>query len=116
MSELRLEDDVIDVQIAWATPAFDGKPPAPYGDRAFDEYGVPDMGFWYPREIPGFGCPPGGDGRARAGVVRRGAGAARGPGAAAGVVLVQHGVLERAGRGLEPGGAVGSTRLQTPMA
>jgi hypothetical protein len=59
VSELRLENDGIDVQIAWPTPAFDGEPPAPYGDRAFDEYGVPDMGIWYPRESPGFGCPQG---------------------------------------------------------
>lgn len=59
VSELRLENDGIDVQIAGPTPAFDGDPPAPYGDRSFDEYGVADMGFWYPREIAGFGCPQG---------------------------------------------------------
>jgi hypothetical protein len=59
ISELMLDDDKIDVQIEWATPAFDGKPPAPYGDKAFDEYGVAETGWWYPREIPGFGCPIG---------------------------------------------------------
>jgi hypothetical protein len=59
VSELTLEDDAIDVQVEGATPAFDGKPPAPYGDKSFDEYGVADLGWWYPREIPGFGCPTG---------------------------------------------------------
>ncbi len=59
VSELSLEDDKVDVQIEWPTPAFDGKPPAPYGDKAFDEYGAADTGFWYPREIPGFGCATG---------------------------------------------------------
>jgi hypothetical protein len=56
VSELTLDDDKIEVQIEWPTPAFDGKPPAPYGDKAFDEYGVADTGWWYPGEIPGFGC------------------------------------------------------------
>jgi hypothetical protein len=59
MSELRLEEDEVDVTVDWPTPAFDGRPPAPYGDKTFDEYGVADMGFWYPREIPGFGCARG---------------------------------------------------------
>ena len=59
VSELTLEDDKIDVQVEGSTPAFDGKPPAPYGDKTFDEYGIADMGWWYPREIPGFGCPTG---------------------------------------------------------
>ena len=47
------------MQIEWKTPAFDGKPPVPYGDKSFDEYGFADMDWWYPREIPGFGCPVG---------------------------------------------------------
>jgi len=59
VSELTLDDDRIEVQIEWPTPAFDGKPPARYGDKAFDEYGVADTGWWYPREIPDFGCPTG---------------------------------------------------------
>ena len=59
VSELSLEDDRVDVQIEWATPAFEGKPPAPYGDKAFDEYGVAGLGWWYPREIAGFGCVTG---------------------------------------------------------
>ena len=59
VSELTLEDDKVDVQVEGSTPAFDGKPPAPYGDKAFDEYGVADTGWWYPREIPGFGCSTG---------------------------------------------------------
>jgi hypothetical protein len=59
VSELALEDDKLDVQIEFPTPAFEGKPPAPYGDKAFDEYGIADTGWWYPREVPGFGCPTG---------------------------------------------------------
>ena len=57
--ELSLGDDEIEVSINWPTPAFDGDPPAPYGDKTFDEYGVAEMDWWYPRTIPGFGCPTG---------------------------------------------------------
>ena len=56
ISELTLEEDEIKVQIAATTPAFDGKPPVPFGDKSFDEYGIADAGYWYPREIAGFGC------------------------------------------------------------
>jgi hypothetical protein len=59
ISELTLDEDEIDVQIEWKTKAFDGEPPVPYGDKSFDEYGLADMDWWYPREIPGFGCPVG---------------------------------------------------------
>jgi hypothetical protein len=59
IAELTLEEDQIDVTIAWPTPAFDGDPPAPYGDKTFDEYGVADMDWWYPRTTPGFGCATG---------------------------------------------------------
>jgi hypothetical protein len=59
ISELTLEEDEIEVQIAAQTPAFDGRPPVPYGDKSFDEYGIADAGYWYPREIPGFGCARG---------------------------------------------------------
>jgi hypothetical protein len=59
VSELTLEDDKIDVQVDWPTPAFEGKPPAPYGDMSFDEYRVAGSSWWYPREIAGFGCPKG---------------------------------------------------------
>jgi hypothetical protein len=59
VSELTLEEDGVDVTIDWPTPAFDGHPPVPYGDRTFDEYGIADMGYWYPRESPGFGCARG---------------------------------------------------------
>ena len=59
IAELTLAEDEIDVQIEWKTPAFDGKPPAPYGDKTFDEYGIASLDWWYPRESPGFGCPVG---------------------------------------------------------
>lgn len=59
VSELRLEPDRINLRIEWPTKAFEGDPPAPYGDREFDEYGIPDMGFWYPRTEASFGCATG---------------------------------------------------------
>jgi hypothetical protein len=59
VSELTLEPDVVKLQIESPTPAFDGKPDAPFGERSFDEYGVADLDFWYPRTEPGFGCRSG---------------------------------------------------------
>jgi hypothetical protein len=59
IAELTLQEDQVDVTIDWPTPAFDGDPPAPYGDKTFDEYGVADMDWWYPRTTPGFGCARG---------------------------------------------------------
>lgn len=59
ISELDIQDHEIDVQIEWPTPAFGGNPPAPLGDKSFDEYGVADVSFWYPRTERGFGCAAG---------------------------------------------------------
>ncbi len=59
IAEITLSDDKVEVSIDAPTPAFDGKPPVPYGDKTFDEYGSAEMEWWYPREIPGFGCPRG---------------------------------------------------------
>ena len=59
VSGLRLEEDAVDVTIDWPTPASTATAPAPYGDKTFDEYGVADMSWWYPRTIPGFGCARG---------------------------------------------------------
>jgi hypothetical protein len=59
IAELTLGEDKIELTIESPTPAFDGKPPAPYGDKTFDEYGAAEMDWWYPREIPGFGCASG---------------------------------------------------------
>jgi hypothetical protein len=59
VSELTLDDDKIELSIQSPTPAFDGKPPAPFGDRRLDEYGIADMDWWYPRDDPGFGCRSG---------------------------------------------------------
>ncbi len=59
VSEIQLEDDQISLYVASPTPAFDGKPPVPYGEKEFDEYGVAQTEWWYPREIAGFGCPTG---------------------------------------------------------
>ena len=59
IAELSLDEDLVDVTIDWPTPAFEGKPVAPYGDKTFDEYGVAGTDGWYPRETPGFGCARG---------------------------------------------------------
>jgi hypothetical protein len=59
ISEITLEADKIEVQIAHSTKAFDDRPPAPFGEMEWDEYGVADRDWWYPREIPGFGCETG---------------------------------------------------------
>ena len=59
LSEVTLEPDKVEVQVAHPTKAFDGKPKAPFGDMEWDEYGVADRDWWYPREIAGFGCETG---------------------------------------------------------
>jgi hypothetical protein len=59
VSEITLEPDSIDVQVAHPTPAFEGRPPQPFGDKEWDEYGIAELSWWYPREIPGFGCATG---------------------------------------------------------
>jgi hypothetical protein len=59
VSELRFEKDEIELRIQHPTPAFDGAAPSPYGDKTFDEYGVPETDWWYPRTDSGFGCAAG---------------------------------------------------------
>jgi len=59
VSELRIDEGEMKVTIDWKTPAFNDRPPVPYGEKTFDEYGIASMDYWYPREIPGFGCPAG---------------------------------------------------------
>ena len=59
ISELTLDENQVDVTIEWPTPAFDGDPPAPYGDKTFDEYAIAGMDWWYPYTVPGFGCAAG---------------------------------------------------------
>jgi hypothetical protein len=59
VSEITLDVGKIEVQIAHPTKAFDDRPPAPFGDMEWDEYGVADRDWWYPRESPGFGCAAG---------------------------------------------------------
>ncbi len=58
ISELRFEDDKIEVEIQHPTPSGEG-PPAPYGDKSFDEYGIADSDWWYPRSELGFNCAKG---------------------------------------------------------
>jgi hypothetical protein len=59
VAELTLDADAITLSIEHPTPAFDGNPPAPYGDLEFDEYGVAERDWFYPRTDPGFGCRQG---------------------------------------------------------
>jgi hypothetical protein len=59
ISELTLEPDEIQLQIVSPTPGFQDEPPAPFGSRDFDEYGVADSDSWYPRREPGLGCVAG---------------------------------------------------------
>jgi hypothetical protein len=56
IAEITLTDDAIELRIEAQTRAFDGRPPVPYGDKAFDEYGIAEADWWYPREDSGFGC------------------------------------------------------------
>lgn len=57
--EIRLTDDEIELRVESPTPAFEGNPTARYGDLDFDEYGIAESSWWYPRTDPGFGCPTG---------------------------------------------------------
>jgi hypothetical protein len=57
--EIHLTDDAIELSVESPTPAFEGNPPARYGDLDFDEYGIAESSWWYPRTDPGFGCPTG---------------------------------------------------------
>lgn len=59
ISEIHIEAGRLKLTVHAPTPAFDGNPPAPYGDLDFDEYGIASRNWWYPRETPGFGCPRG---------------------------------------------------------
>ena len=60
ISELRFEPDKIEVQIRHPTPRGENEGrPAPYGDKSFDEYGIADSDWWYPRDETGFGCAGG---------------------------------------------------------
>jgi hypothetical protein len=59
VSEITFDADELQVQVAHPTKAFDDQPPAPFGEMDWDEYGVADRDWWYPREIPGFGCATG---------------------------------------------------------
>ena len=59
VSELRIDEGEMKVTIDWKTPAFNDRPPVPYGEKTFDEYGIASMDYWYPSEIPGSGCPAG---------------------------------------------------------
>jgi hypothetical protein len=50
VAAIDLREGSITLTILGRIPNFDGKPPAPYGDASFDEYGVRDASWWYPRD------------------------------------------------------------------
>lgn len=50
VAAIDLRENAITLTILGRIPNFDGKPPAPYGDASFDEYGVRDANWWYPRD------------------------------------------------------------------
>lgn len=56
ISELTITADKIEITVAGSIPAFEGKPPAPFGRLDLDEYGVAEQSWWYPYEQAGFGC------------------------------------------------------------
>lgn len=57
--ELSLAENALTVYIEGPIPGFDGSAPKPFGEKNFDAYGIADASYWYPREIPGFGCKQG---------------------------------------------------------
>ena len=59
ISELRFEADEIEVRIQHPTARGENEPKAPYGDKSFDEYGIADSDWWYPRDESSFGCAAG---------------------------------------------------------
>lgn len=59
VAELRFAPDEIELRIQHPTPRGEGERPAPYGDKSFDEYGVADSSWWYPRDEASFGCAAG---------------------------------------------------------
>jgi hypothetical protein len=59
VAELRFEPHEIELRIQHPTPRGESEAPAPYGDKSFDEYGVADSDWWYPRDEASFGCAAG---------------------------------------------------------
>lgn len=49
--KLELKQQEIEITIAGPIPAFDNDPPAASGDMEYDEYGIADRSWWYPREV-----------------------------------------------------------------
>lgn len=59
VARLSIGSDRIDLTIRASVPNLDGKPPARFGDATFDEYGVRDADWWYPRDDPSQACAVG---------------------------------------------------------
>jgi hypothetical protein len=59
IARLSFGSDGISLTIRGRIQNLDGKPPAAFGDARFDEYGVRDADWWYPRDDPTYGCSVG---------------------------------------------------------
>ena len=59
IARLSFGSDGISLTIRGRIQNLDGKPPAACGDARFDEYGVRDADWWYPRDDPTYGCSVG---------------------------------------------------------
>ena len=60
ISEISVRPEGIEVTVTGGEFRFDsGDPAAPYAEMDFDEYGVAERSWWYPRQSPGFGCEQG---------------------------------------------------------
>lgn len=56
VARLDIGSDRLTVVILGSFPQDGGRGPAPFGEATFDEYGVRDTGWWYPRDHPSSGC------------------------------------------------------------
>ncbi len=57
ISEIDVREGRIKLTIIGPVKNFDNKPPARFGDASFDEYGIRDTDWWYPRDSGS--CSPG---------------------------------------------------------
>ncbi len=57
ISEIDVREGSIKLTIVGPVKNFDNKPPASFGDASFDEYGIRDADWWYPRDSGS--CSPG---------------------------------------------------------
>ncbi|MEP7154422.1 MAG: hypothetical protein ABI905_01515 [Betaproteobacteria bacterium] len=59
IAELSFDDKSIQLRIVGPIRNPERNEPSPFGDATFDEYGVRDTEWWYPRDQAGTSCSPG---------------------------------------------------------